>query len=113
MAFIALVYIDDHTADAVRAGDPPWDGSGRTVGLFRWPSRTEFGCTGCISNGKTTWGRSPEGFTVCLTCGLRHKLTRRWFIGSLFDRLGANEIKNAPPAFRTPDGYGVSYADND
>lgn len=113
MPFIAMVYVDDHTADAIRSGDAPWEGSGRSVGLFRWPTNREIGCTGCTKNGKFMWLRDPIGFMKCGVCGKRNRRVRRFFINALFDHLGANHLgDNAPAAFRTPDGYGP-HVDND
>lgn len=107
MPFIAIVYVDDHTADAIRAGDAPWEGSARTVGLFKFPSKDELKCRGfCTENGKSVWRRSRFGFLFCGVCGSRHRKTRAMFTGSLFDRFGANYLGDrAPAAFQTPEGY--------
>jgi hypothetical protein len=112
--FLAIVYVDDHTADAIRDGDSPWEGSARTVGLFEFPNRAKLKCRGfCTENGKSVWVRSPRGFLFCGVCGSRHWKTRRFFIGSLFDRFGANILHDVPAAFRTPEGYSNDHADND
>lgn len=104
MAFVALVYVDDHTAGAIRAGDAPWEGSARTVGLFRYPSKSEIGCPANCKN--TGWSRHAFGFMKCAGCGQRNKNIRRFVINALFDHLGANLIIDPPQSFRTPDGYG-------
>jgi hypothetical protein len=101
MPFIALVYVDDHTADAIESGDAPWEGSAATVGLFRWPERKDIGCTGHVG-----WARDPMGWMKCAICGKRNKRIRRFFINALFDHFGANHYPQAPAAFRTPEGYG-------
>lgn len=104
MPFIALVYVDDHTAKAIQDGEinvGGWGGVSRFVGLFIWPERKDIGCTG-----HSGWTRDKLGFMKCGTCGKRNKCIRRFFINSLFDHLGANHYSKAPAAFRTHEDYG-------
>lgn len=111
MPFIALVYVDDHTADLIRGGDAPWQGSARTVGLFRYPTKADIGHKpGCKSNG---WSRDPGGWMCCSGCRNRNPKIRTFLIRALFDFLGANTFPGAPSAFRTPLGWGDSFTDND
>lgn len=110
MGFIAVVYIgDDHTADAVVAGEisaKSWGGNSRIVGLFEYPSKSDPSCSGnCGRKTMNGWGRNPKGFLQCATCGSRNGKVRRWFIGHLFDMFGANMVEDPPAAFRTPSGY--------
>lgn len=111
MPFIALVYIDDdHTAEAFME-DPPFADQGlRLVGVYDFPSRAELrrGCAGCTTGGRKIqgWTRDKRGFMVCANCGGRNPNLRRWFVGALFDWLGANLYPHAPALFRTPEGYG-------
>lgn len=110
MPFLAVVYVDDHTADAIRDGDAPWEGSARTVGLFRWPERKDIGhAANCKSS---SWSRDPAGWMCCSGCRRRNKKVRHFFIRAVFDFFGANSFPNAPAAFRTPEGYGESFANN-
>jgi hypothetical protein len=110
MPFIALVYVDDHTAAAIRDGDAPWEGSARTVGLFRWPERKD---TGHAANCKSSsWSRDPAGWMCCAGCRRRNPKIRQFFIRAIFDFFGANSYPNAPAAFRTPEGYGESFGEN-
>lgn len=109
MPFIAIVYVTDHTAASRITRRYSSGDAGRIVGLFRFPSRSELKCSGlCIENGKSMWRRSPRGFMFCGVCGSRARKTRSMFLGSLFDRFGANMIEDAPAAFRTPEGYSMS-----
>ena len=111
MPFIALVYVDDHTATAIRSGDAPWEGSARTVGLFRYPARENIGhLKDCKSKG---WTRSPEGWMRCAGCKQRNPKIRQFVINALFDFLGGNSYPKAPAAFRTVEGYVESFTDND
>lgn len=109
MPFIAVFHIpDDHTADAIRAGDIPVSRRDmRIVGLYQFPNRADLTCTGCTSSKGNGWGRAPEGWMRCSTCGGRSRNVRRWLVGGLFDWLGANLLGDKAPAlFRTPEGYG-------
>lgn len=103
MPFIALVYVDDHTAEAIRDGDSPWAGSAKTVGLFRYPTKAEIGhAPNCKSSG---WSRDPAGWMCCSGCRQRNPKIRTFLIRALFDFLGGNSLPNPPAAFRTPEGY--------
>lgn len=116
MPFLALVYMDDHTADGVRrlgqiTGEMA--ASGRIVGLFDFPNRSKLKCNGsCVQKKLSSWSRDPRGFMKCNVCGSRPRKLRSRLIGHLFDLLGANLYEDAPGAFRTPEGYGIPHADN-
>jgi hypothetical protein len=111
MPFIALVYVDDHTAESIRSGDSPWEGSARTVGLFRYPEKKDIGhAPTCKSK---AWSRDPGGWMCCAGCRKRNPKIRQFVINALFDFLGGNSYPGAPAAFRTPVGYVESFADND
>jgi hypothetical protein len=108
MPFLAIVYVDDHTAESMLSSGAPLNelaDQGKWVGLFRYPSKNEIGCTGCTINGKNTWSRDPGGFMRCAACGKRNRKIRTFLRNALFDFLGANALPNPPMAFRTPDGY--------
>lgn len=108
MAYIALVYVrDDDTAQAIIKGELPMSRKEvRYVGLYRWPTRDELTCDGCSSRKGNGWGRSPQGWMRCSTCGGRSRKVRRWLVGALFDWFGANLLPDPPATFRTPEGYG-------
>lgn len=122
MAHIAIVHVpDDHTADAIIAGEVNvgnWGSGVRIVGLYKFPDRAELrnGCPGCTRPPRkiSGWGRAKEGWMRCASCDGRNPKVRRWFVGALFDWFGANRYPKAPALFRTPEGYGFSdHADND
>lgn len=114
MPFLALIYIDDHTADGVRrSGQMTGEmaASGKIVGLFRYPERKDIGhAPGCKSH---AWSRDPGGWMCCSECRRRNGKIRQFLRNALFDFLGGNTLPDAPPAFRTPEGYIESFADND
>lgn len=116
MPYIVIVHVPDHTPDAVIDQQHTLEqiyGS-RLVGIFEYPGRSDLKCTGgCVAKHTGSWVRDPRGFIKCAICGSRNKRTRRWLIGHLFDLLGANLYRDAPAAFRTPEGYNNSHADND
>lgn len=110
MPFLAIVYVRDaDTARALLDRKSDDTGFGHLVGLYRFPNRAELTCKGFCANRKrmSPWRRHKRGHMVCGVCGGRHRETRRRLVGSLFDYLGANLLKNKAPAlFRTPENYG-------
>lgn len=114
MPFLAVVYVDDHTADAVRRRGEMTAGmaaNGRIVGLFRYPEKKDIGHTPACKS--SSWSRHRFGWMKCAGCGQRNPKIRRFLINTLFDHLGGNTLPTAPGAFRTPEGYSESFADND
>jgi hypothetical protein len=114
MPYIAIVHIPDHTTAQRIIARLEHGDSGRIVGLFDYPTKSQLTCTGsCARKGMSAWGRDRMGFMKCVVCGKRNRSMRQWLIGSLFDFLGANLYEGAPTAFRTPEGYGTPPANND
>lgn len=113
MPFIAIVYVDDHTAESMLSSGAPLNelaDQGKWVGLFRYPARSDLGHTAACKS--SSWSRSPIGFMKCAGCGQRNPLVRKFLIRYLFDFLGANHLPNAPKSFRTPEGYGPTESAN-
>lgn len=107
MPYIAIIHVPDHTAASRVVERFSHGDAGRMVGLFEFPERRELTCTGgCTVKHTGSWIRDKKGFMKCAICGSRNRRVRKWLIGHLFDLLGANLYKDAPAAFRTPEGYG-------
>jgi len=108
MALLVILHLPDHTTDVdTIAAEIEVNAGARVVGVFDYPARRD--CVdhpNCFINGKQPWVRDRLGFMKCGVCGKRNNQVRRFVINSLFDFLGANLYKDAPAAFRTPEGYG-------
>lgn len=110
MPFLAIVWCRD--ADAVRTTKAIMDESPdgiKLAGVFSYPGKDAEFCPGasCVPHRRAQgWTRTRRGVMVCGHCMKPHRDSRRRLIGALFDYLGANLMKNAPRAFRTPEGYG-------
>lgn len=109
MPFLAIVWCRDATAVRdVRhrlALEQNHVENSPVVGVFAYPARADLTCRGYCGGKVSPWVRDPKGFMRCGVCGGRHRDTRRRLLGSLFDNLGANKLKNPPTVFRTPEGY--------
>lgn len=111
MGYLVIVHVDTiDDARALRKDVQDVTDTGRVVGVFRMPPRSETVCAGLSGCKATGWKRLfPEGHMVH-ACGYRNRDYRERLAGhagGLLDIYGINLMprEHTPALFRNPEGW--------